>query len=91
MKLKPVEENAFSLHLANLRGHTTYITLENMDGETFFSDRVKNHNGYLMKINMSKAPEGRYILKVMQNEQEYTGIVYLKDEQLLTSRGKETR
>lgn len=90
MKLKPVEENAFSLHLANLRGNTTYITLENMDGETFFSDRVKDHNGYLIKVNMTDAPQGRYILKVVQNKKEYTSIIYHKEEQLLTSQVKAT-
>lgn len=91
MKLKPVEDNAFSLHLANLQGNTTYISLENMDGETFFSDRVKDHNGYLVKINMTDAPQGRYILKVLQNGQEYTSIIYHKEEQLLTSQVKTTR
>ncbi len=85
MKVNALEDNRFSLHLANLQRETTYISLEDLYGASYMTKVVKDHNGYRVNVNLDNAPHGRYLLKIRQNGQVYTRVVYYDREHLLFS------
>ena len=89
VKTKQVDSRSFRLTLANLQQENTRIILENLSGSsTYFSRFVRNHNGYSTLLNLSKLPDGKYALKVSQNNETLTLVIAIKGDQLLFSQIK---
>ena len=42
-------------------------------------------NGYAWKMNLQDAPDGRYILRVMQKDEQRSQVIYKSDDQILLS------
>lgn len=85
VKLVPQADNLLLLRLSNLQQANTTVTLMNLDGETYFNRQIHKHNGYLLKINLENAPEGRYVLRVSQKGEVATRVIYKGSDQVLVS------
>lgn len=60
-----VNQNTILLHLANLEKKYTYVTITNMRGDlVYFSEGVKNHNGFHRAVNLKNLNSGRYMVKI---------------------------
>jgi hypothetical protein len=79
------QDQAIRLQLANLQGEKTFVRLTDLDGGTYFTCTVKDHNGYLVKLNMTDVEEGRYILQVSQADETYQQVVYYRDGEIVLS------
>lgn len=86
VKVHQPEANTLMLRLANLQKVKTNITLHDLEGNDYFSRRVTDHNGYLIKLNLADVPEGRYIMRIRQaNGQEIAQVIYKSDGDLMLS------
>jgi hypothetical protein len=75
-----VENNVVVLQLYNLQQENTEISIQSLDGKTtFFSDYVRNHNGYIRKINLENLTDGRYMIEIEQNKASRTQVVLVRD------------
>lgn len=86
MRVQPTEEKAIHITLANLQQATTKVTLKNLSGEVYYSDTIRNHNGYRKGLDLYKLPKGRYVLTVSQKDTEWTSVVVIGTEQIQVSR-----
>lgn len=86
MRVQPTEEKAIHITLANLQRATTKLTLKNLKGEVYYSDTIRNHNGYRKGLDLYKLPKGRYLLTVSQNDTEWTSVVVVGTEEIQVSR-----
>lgn len=85
VKTKTIDAKTIKILLANLEKEKTLVTIESLNGKAYFRERIFKHNGYLLQINMEKLPEGRYLLKVRNDEREITQVIVVKKEQILLS------
>lgn len=85
MKVSQVDENILLLHVANLEQESTTVALQDLAGNTYFTQHIKNHNGYAMKVNIESIPEGRYVLSIQQKDERKTQIIYKGKDQILFS------
>lgn len=86
MRVKPTEAKAIHITLANLQQATTSVTLKNLNGEVYYSDTIRNHNGYRKGLDLHKLPKGRYLLTVSQKDAEWTSVVVIGTEEIKVSR-----
>ncbi len=64
-----VEENRLEITLANLEQERTILRLTDLDTRAdFFTDRIKDHNGYGICLSLDEIPEGRYVLSVEKGD-----------------------
>lgn len=81
LKSKLIKHKTIELRLANLEKKYTYVTITDMKGELiYFSEGVKNHNGFTRAININNLIDGKYIIKVRTNGEEYRQIIQLDGE-----------
>ncbi|MCB0635038.1 MAG: hypothetical protein KDC54_00390 [Lewinella sp.] len=84
------QDQVIRLQLANLQGEKTVVSLTNLDGDAYFTNVVRDHNGYLVKLNMKQAEEGRYVLRVTQGDETYSQIVYYRQGEIVLSQVAES-
>ncbi len=64
-----IEEGRLEITLANLEQERTIVRLTDLNNRTeFFSDRIKNHNGYGVCLSIDELPAGRYMLSVEKGD-----------------------
>lgn len=86
LKSHVVENHVIVLQLYNLQQAKTKVSIKSLDGETtFFSDLIRNHNGYIQKINLEKLANGRYMLQVEQNQQTKTQVILVRNNKVQLS------
>ncbi len=85
MSLTETGENLLVLRMANLQQVGTSVSLHDLDGNVYFREYIKDHNGYSMKVDISAVPEGRYIMRVQQKGVNKTQVIYKSEDQLLIS------
>lgn len=62
---KVLQEKTVLLHLANLEQKYTYVTITNLRGDQiYFSEGVKNHNGFHKAVDLKNLNSGRYLVKI---------------------------
>lgn len=86
IRTKTVGEKAVRVHLANLQQSVTVVKLENIAGDEFFKEVVKNHNGYAADLNLNAVPEGRYVLKVTQDGEEWAQVIRVDNNGIYLSK-----
>lgn len=85
MKLTETGENLLVLRMANLQQVGTSVSLHDLDGNVYFRDYIKDHNGYSMKVNIAAIPEGRYIMRVQQKGVNKSQVIYKGEDRLMIS------
>ncbi|PHN03254.1 T9SS type A sorting domain-containing protein [Flavilitoribacter nigricans] len=86
LKSHVVESNVVVLQLYNLQQEKTKVSILSLDGETaYFTDYIRNHNGYIRKINLEELTDGRYMIQVEQNEQSKTQVILVRDSKVQLS------
>lgn len=90
-KTKILKEKTIQLQLANLEKKYTYVSITNMDGDLiYFSEGVKERNGYRKAINISNLTDGRYIIKVKNGKEKFIQIFKISGDLILFSDFKQS-
>ena len=75
-----VQAERLELTLANLQQELTVVTLTNLDDDlTYYSDRIRNHNGFGVSLDLRELPAGRYVLSVRKGDVSRSQVI-LKNE-----------
>lgn len=85
LKVSQIDENILLLQVANLQQEATKVSLRDLAGNVYYTYRIKDHNGYAMKVNIESIPEGRYILSIHQKDESKSQIIYKTEDQILLS------
>lgn len=86
LKSHVVENNVVVVQLYNLQQEATKVSIQSLDGKTtFFRENIRNHNGYIRKINLEELADGRYVIKVNQNDESRTQVVLIRDHKVQLS------
>jgi|APTNR8051073442_1049403.scaffolds.fasta_scaffold01126_7 hypothetical protein len=85
VKVAPKEGKILKINLANLQKEKTVVQLKNLEGSTYFTKVVRNHNGFLRQLNLSQLPKGRYVLSVSQNDEVISQVVVIDEAGLKLS------
>lgn len=84
-----VDNYSFRLVLANLQEENTEIVLENLDGtRTLYREFVRDHNGYGKIIDLKKLAFGKYVLRIIQGDQDRHQVIVVNENGLLMSQVK---
>ncbi len=68
--IKGKESGVFDIEFELDKIEPTLLIVENMDGKTVYSKKLKKFNGeYSGKIDLSKEPEGKYIMQIIQGDE----------------------
>ncbi len=63
------EKGLFKIDLKLEKKVLTWIIVENKDGKTVYSKKLKKYDGsYSGTIDLTKEPDGKYILQIIQND-----------------------
>ena len=74
------------LQLVNLQTKLTHVVLTHLDQEeTYYRTKVRDHNGFTTSLVLDQAPDGRYLLEVIQDEVKLTQVIVKKGDRLLFS------
>ena len=85
-----LDNKQFILHIANLQQQITNIKIQDLEGNIYYREKVKDHNGFAKKIDLKELPEGRYVLSITQNDRRFSQVVLVDSDNLLFSRIKES-
>lgn len=91
LKVETVDQNHLKLHLANLLQETTVISIQDFEGTTYFRQTITDHNGYAANINLEALPEGRYLLRVTQKDNQIDQVVLKGEDTLFVSQAKASK
>lgn len=86
MRVEPTETKAIHITLANLQKETTNLALKTLNGQVYYHDTIRNHNGYGKNLNLRKLPKGRYLLTVSQKDTEWTSVIFVDEDEVRVSR-----
>ncbi len=75
-----VDYKAIKLQLVNLQKETTVVKLEDMSGTEYYKRIVKDHNGFARRLDLNELDNGRYMLKIERNGQEWVQVVLVEDD-----------
>jgi len=79
--VKAVKERTVEVALLNLQKEKTSISIQSLDGtKTFYSNIVKDHNGFRKRLNFRNLDYGKYLLVVEQNGEKLTQVIVLDDK-----------
>ncbi len=91
-KTKLIKEKTIELRLANLEKKYTYVSITDLRGKSvYYSEGVKNHNGFLKAINIKNLIDGRYMLKIKRKDEILKQIVQVKGEHVYFSNFKQVK
>jgi Secretion system C-terminal sorting domain len=79
VKIKKSSALSFTLQLANLQNQLTEVKLVDVNGKDWYIETLQRERGYIKTLNLSKVPEGIYILTIENNGQKYMQAIN-KDE-----------
>ena len=75
-----VQAERLELTLANLEQELTVVRLTNLDDDfVYYSDRIRNHNGFGVSLDLKELPAGRYVLSVRKGDVSRSQVI-LKNE-----------
>ena len=81
-----VEGTNINLLLTNLQQETTTINISTIDGnEVFFTEHIRNHNGYSLSLQMEELPAGKYLLTVKKGETVKHQVIVIEYGDILLS------
>ena len=86
VNVKKVDNKSIRLLMANLEQETTKITIDNQRGTNYYTNYVRNHNGFKQKINLENLPNGRYYLNVSRNGEKISYLLKVTNDGLLYSK-----
>jgi len=85
VKVVPIEGKVLKVNLANLQQTKTVVQLKDLNGNTHYSNVIRNHNGFLRLLNLSQLPKGKYVLSVSQNDKVISQVVVVDEDGLKLS------
>lgn len=81
-----VDDYALQLRLANLQQEVTRVEIKHMTRKiAYFTDVIRNHNGYAAQIDLSDLPQGRYLLEISQQNESRKVVLRVNEHGLFVS------
>jgi len=81
LRVETVKDDAVKITLINLQQQTTRVELKQLNGfDTYFSDVIVKHNGYVKQLDLSELRAGRYELTVTQGDKVLHQVVMIDAE-----------
>jgi hypothetical protein len=78
------------LHLANLEQEYTYVTITNLRGDLiYFSEGIKNHNGFHRAVDLKNLNSGRYLVKIKTKDKTVKQVLSIDGRNAYLSLAKE--
>ena len=75
-----LEDSRLDLVVANLEKERTIVSLTDLDGKNeFFRERISDHNGYRVSLNLKELPAGRYIVSVEKGDTVRRQVILKND------------
>ena len=68
-------QKAIKLRMANLLKKPVRIVIQDFNGQTYYSEKVLDHNGYRQLINLKNLMSGDYILRIMHPNESRVGTL----------------
>lgn len=76
VRTEVVDDYALKLRLANLQQEVTKVEIKHLTrGTSYFTDYIRNHNGYATLIDLEKLPQGKYVLEITQRDESRTVVI----------------
>jgi len=86
-KTKLIKEKTIELRLANLQKKYTYVSITDVKGKLiYFSEGVKNHNGFLKAINLQNLSNGNYLIQIKSKGEALKQVFKIKGEHVFFSK-----
>ena len=80
MKSKVVQDHKVVVQLINLQQENTTLKLQSLDGDiTYFQEIIRQHNGYISRLNLKNLKDGRYVLQVDQADISKIQVVLIRN------------
>lgn len=81
-----VEGMSINLLFSNLQQETTTVNLSNIDGEdVYFTEYIRDHNGYNMSLQMDELPDGKYLLTIKKGDTIKNQVIVIQYGDILLS------
>jgi hypothetical protein len=81
-----ITEMHLCVTLANLQQQRTFVWVRRLDdGEVYFREVVRKDNGHQTTLDLSRIPDGRYVVEVKKGDTLRRQIVLKKADGLLCS------
>lgn len=81
-----VDDYALELRLANLQQEVTKVEIKHLTRNiSYFSDYIRNHNGYATLIDLQELPKGKYVLEITQGDERRTVVLRMGKHGLFVS------
>ena len=87
VKTKLIAANTINLTLFNLDNNYTRIQISDLnDKEVYYSEFVKNRNGFSKNLNIENLKNGKYLLKIRSNGEVKNQVIKIKNGLVLMSK-----
>jgi len=89
VRTEVVDDYALQLRLANLQKETTKVEIKHLTrGTSYFSNYIRNHNGYATRMDLQKLPKGKYVLEISQQDDRRAIVMRISEYGLFLSEAK---
>jgi hypothetical protein len=80
-----IDYKAIKVRLINLQKETTVVQIEDMSGTEYYRRVIKDHNGFARRLDLNDLDNGRYMLKVKQEDKEWVQVVLVEENTIRMS------
>ncbi len=84
-KSEAIDYRIVKILLINLQQETTTVKLADMQGKEYYRRVIRDHNGFARKLDLKGLDNGRYLLSVEQNGEEWIQVVLVDDQGVMLS------
>ncbi len=79
IKVVPTEnQKSFKLWMANLQKKPVRILIKDFQGQTLYTEKVLNRNGYRQLFNLRSLHSGKYLIQILHPMESRVGTLNLK-------------
>ncbi len=76
VKVAPVsKKKAFVLRMANLQQKPLRIMIQDADGNSYYSEKITDHNGYRKLFNLGHLDSGEYEILILHPNESKVGTI----------------
>jgi hypothetical protein len=79
IKSEVADYMSIKVQIINLQKETAVVKIEDLSGKEYYKRTIKDHNGFVRKLDLNALSKGRYLLKIEQGDQEWIQVVFVDD------------
>jgi hypothetical protein len=80
-----LDYKVIKVRLVNLQQEMTIVQIQDMSGREYYKRVIKDHNGFARRLDLKDLENGRYMLKIKQDDQEWVQVVLVADDAIRMS------